>query len=95
MFIGTDMMPYYNSADTGGDKYGNRLYFGDPFYRIHDDGSQTAGLYDRFEVYYEPHVGKYLSIRIAARFHFNGNAYSGCQQIVGIRFDLGGLKNIR
>ena len=92
LFFGNDMMPYYNSADTGGDKYGNRLYFGDPFYRIHDDGSQTAGLYDRFEVYYEPHVGKYLSIRIAARFHFNGNAYSGCQQIVGVRFNLAGIR---
>lgn len=94
LFYGMDMMPYYNSADTGGDKYGHRLYFGDPFYRIHDDGDQSAGLYDRFEIYYEPHVGKYLSVRIAARFHFNGNIYSGCQQVVGIRFNLGGL-NLR
>lgn len=94
LFYGMDMMPYYNSADTGGDKYGHRLYFGDPFYRIHDDGDQSAGLYDRFEIYYEPHVGKYLSVRIAARFHFNGNTYSGCQQILGVRFNLGGL-NLR
>ena len=95
LFYGMDMMPYYNSVDTGGDKYGNRLYFGDPFYRIHDDGSQAPGLYDRFEVYYEPSLGKHLSIRISARFHFNGSVYSGCQQIVGIRFNLDGLKNVR
>lgn len=88
LFYGTDMMPYYNNTDTGGDKYGNRLYFGDPFYRIHDDGESGPGMYDRFEVYYEPHVGRYLSIRIAARFHFHEFIYSGCQQIVGVRFNL-------
>jgi len=88
MFYGTDMMPYYNSADAGGDKYGTRLYLGDPFYRVHDDGVTGAGLYDMFEVYYEPHVGKYLSIKISARFHFNGARYSGCQQVVGLFFDL-------
>ena len=91
MFYGTDMMPYYNSTDTGGDKYGNRLYFGDPFYRIHDDVSDGPGMYDRLEVYYEPHVGRYLSIRIAARFHFHDFIYSGCQQVVGIRFNLNEL----
>lgn len=91
MFFGTDMMPYYNSADTAGDKYGTRLYMGDPFYRIHDDGTVGPGLYDRLDVYYEPHVGKYLSVRIAARFHFNGFRYSGCQQIVGVRFNLNAL----
>lgn len=93
LFYGTDMMPYYNSSDAGGDKYGNRLYMGDPFYRIHDDGAAGPGMYDRFEVFYEPHVGKYLSIRISARFHFHDFRYSGCQQMVGIRFNLHELMN--
>lgn len=93
LFYGTDMMPYYNSSDAGGDKYGNRLYMGDPFYRIHDDGVAGPGMYDRFEVFYEPHVGKYLSIRISARFHFHDFRYSGCQQMVGIRFNLHELMN--
>ena len=88
LFYGTDMMPYYNSLDAGGDKYGNRLYMGDPFFRIHDDGTAGPGMYDRFEVFYEPHVGKYLSIRISARFHFHDFRYSGCQQMVGILFNL-------
>lgn len=88
LFYGTDMMPYYNSLDAGGDKYGNRLYMGDPFYRIHDDGANGPGMYDRFEAFYEPHVGKYLSIRISARFHFHDFRYSGCQQMVGIIFNL-------
>lgn len=91
LFYGTDMMPYYNSTDAGNDKYGSRLYLGDPFYRIHDDGTTGPGLYDRFEVYYEPHVGRYLSVRVGARFHFNGFRYSGCQQMVGVRFDLQSL----
>ncbi len=106
LFYGTDMMPYYNSADTAGDKYGSRLYFGDPFYRIHDtaaipgddtfpgsEASSGPGLYDRLDIFYEPHIGKYLSIRISARFHFHNMTYSGCQQLVGIVFNLNSLLN--
>lgn len=88
LFCGTDMMPYYNSLDAGGDKYGGRLYFGDPFYRMHDDGTTGISTYDRFEVFYEPQIGKYLKVRVAARFHFHGSRYSGCQQVVTLRFNL-------
>ncbi len=93
-FYGTDMMPYYNSADTAGDKYGTRLYLGSPFYRIlrNEDPEYPAvsypGVYDRLDIFYEPHVGRYLSICIAARFHFNDMLYSGCQQVVSILFNL-------
>ena len=88
VFYGMDMMPYYNSTDAAGDKYGSRLYFGDPFYRIHDDGVSDAGLYDRLDVYYELYPGNRLSVRIAARFHFNGFRYSGCQQVVSLKFSI-------
>lgn len=88
LFYGTDMMPYYNSLDAGGDKYGTRLYMGDPFYRIHDDGSTGFGAYDRLDISYEPHIGRYLSIMISARFHFHGFRYSGCQQVVGVKFNI-------
>lgn len=88
MFYGTDMMPYYNSKDAGGDKYGNRLYLGDPFYRINDLGQKGPRIYDRFDVYYEPFMGKHLAIRVGARFHFHGFSYSGCQQMVSVRFNL-------
>ena len=93
LFYGTDMMPYYDRSDTAGDKYGTRLYLGDPFYRVHDDGQTGPGLYDRFEVYWEPALGRYLNIKVSARFHFNGFRYSGCQQMVGIRFNLHELTN--
>lgn len=83
-YYGTDLMPYYNWHDVGGTKYGRNLYFGDPFYRVHDDGATGPDLYNRFEVCYEPSIGKYLKIRIAALFHSHGIHYSGCQQMVGV-----------
>lgn len=91
MFFGFDMMPYYNSVDNAGLKYGTDLYFSDPFYRIHDDGAAGAGFYDRLEVYYEPEIGSYLKLRVSALFHFNGSRYSGCQQMVSLRFNLAEL----
>ena len=84
-YCGTDIMPYYNAKDEGGFKYGNQLYLGDPFFRVYDDNTSGLGLYDRLEVCYEPSVGKYLKIRIAAVFHFNNFHYSGCQQVVGLK----------
>lgn len=88
MFFGYDMMPYYNGVDAGGFKYGHDLYLGDPFYRVHDDGRTGAGFYDRLEVYYEPVIGDFLSLRIAALFHFNGTRYFGSQQVIALRFNL-------
>ena len=88
MFYGTDMMPYYNNFDNAGLMYGAQLYFGDPFYRVHDDGATGAGFYDRLEVYYEPKLSDWLDLRVSAVFHFNGTRYSGCQQVIGLRFDL-------
>ena len=61
---------------------------GDPFYRVFDEGRTGAGIYDRFDVYYEPYNGRNLSIRIEARFHFNSFTYSGCQQMVTVNFKL-------
>ena len=109
MFFGYDMMPYYFNTDEAGLTYGPNLYFGDPFYRMHDvtPGSVTgpvggagsegvvvanrnngAGFYDRLEVYYEPQLSKYLSLKVSALFHFHGTRYSGCQQMVGLKFTL-------
>lgn len=88
MFYGTDMMPYYNSADAISVKYGTRLYFGDPFYRVHDDSAPGHGLYDRFEVFWNPYVSDCLDIKVRALFHFHGSHYSGCQQMVSLNFNL-------
>ena len=88
LFYGTDMMPYYNVADNTGEKYGTRLYFGDPFYRIHDGSSTGLGTYDRLQFFYEPSIGKRMKIRVAAMFHFHGTSYSGCSQQVVLKFNL-------
>ena len=88
IFYGQDMMPYYNNYDNAGLKYSSDLYYGDPFYRIHDDGTTGPGLYDRLEVYYEPKLGNVLKLRVSALFHFHSFGYSGCQQMVSLRFNL-------
>ena len=95
VFYGMDMMPYYNNIDNAGLKYGSDLYFGDPFYRVHDDGSKGAGVYDRFELYYEPKIGDFLKLRISALFHFHNHGYSGCQQMVSLCFNLDSLISSR
>lgn len=89
LFFGKDMMPYYNTIDPGGYKYGNLLYPGSPFYRVHDDGTKGPGIADRLEVYYAPKIGSpYLDLKISAIFHFNGRKYSGCRQMVSLCFNL-------
>ena len=95
VFYGMDMMPYYNNIDNAGLKYGSDLYFGDPFYRVHDDGSKGAGVYDRFELYYEPKIGDFLKLRVSALFHFHNHGYSGCQQMVSLCFNLESLISSR
>lgn len=88
LFVGTDLMPYYNRQDAGGIKYGSLLYPGDPFYRVHDDADGGIGTYDRMDLFWTPNLGTFLKISIGARFHFNDFSYSGCQQTVRLEFDL-------
>ena len=92
MFLGYDMLPYYNGVDNAGVKYGSNLYYGDPFYRLYDDGRTGVGFYDRLEVYYEPKIARWLSARFAAVFHFNSTGYLGCQQLIGLKFKIGNRK---
>lgn len=89
MFIGTDIMPYYNTVDNAGYKYGNVLYMGSPFYRVWDDGRDGIGMADRLEVYYAPKFGApYLDMKVSAIFHFDGEKYCGCRQMVSLNFNL-------
>ena len=89
MFVGKDMMPYYNTFDNAGYKYGNLLYMGSPFYRVWDDGRDGVGLADRLEVYYAPKFGApYLDLKVSAIFHFDGRKYCGCRQMVSLNFNL-------
>lgn len=94
LFVGVDMMPYYNSKDNAGYKYGNLLYMGSPFYRVHDDGTKGVGLSDRLEVYYAPKFGApYLDLKVSALFYFNTKGYCGTRQMVSLNFNLHQLLN--
>lgn len=93
-FFGTDMMPFYNQRDAAGNKYGPRLYWGDPFYRIHAEGPWNHfGGYERVEVFWEPHISKYVSIKCSVICHFcqfKGFSFAGWQQKFSLVFDLPG-----
>lgn len=89
LFVGVDMMPYYNTFDPAGYKYGNLLYMGSPFYRVYDDGTEGIGISDRLEVYYAPKFGApYLEMKVSALFYFNARGYSGCRQMLSLNFNL-------
>jgi len=88
LYYGQSLMPLYDIADAAGVKYADSLYFGDPFYRVNDDGTLGTGLYDRVEAYYDLNVNDFLKMRVTAAFHFNHVKYAGCQQIVRLVFDL-------
>ena len=90
LFYGTDMMPYYDCTDAAGVKYGNSLYFGDTFFRV-TENRRGLGIYDRLEIYYEPGIASFLTLRIGAVLHFN-EGFSGWQQTVSLRFDLSALR---
>lgn len=85
MFYGKNMMPYYANTDAEGFKYGNSLYLGDPFYRVAD--GDAAGIYNRVEIYYEPHIADFVDLRIGVTGHFH-RQYSGCQQQLSLVFNL-------
>lgn len=65
LYYGYDLMPLYAEHDFNGTKYGPELCFGEPYYRVKADGSAitTPGLYDRFELYYEPMIVPGLHLR--------------------------------
>lgn len=99
-YIGKSLMPYYNNIDAGGNKYGNLLYRGDPFYRLVPKGGDVnaIGFYDRLEVFYQPHISNYLDLRLSFLCHFaegsSGNiAYAGCRQRLSLIFNLDKFRN--
>jgi hypothetical protein len=87
-YFGKTLMPLYHIKDTSGMSYSNNLYFGDPFFRVNDDGTYGAGFYNRAEAYYSLNLNDYLKLRATAAFHFNHTGYLGCQQMLRLVFDL-------
>lgn len=90
LYFGEDLMTFYNSTDAEGFKYGNNVYYGSPFYRVHASGNTGQwGMYNKMEIYYEPYIADFMNIRIGAIFHFpEGFRFGGTQQKVSISFNL-------
>lgn len=94
LYFGKNLMPFYNSIDDGGFKYGNRVYTGSPFYRVTPFSVDEWSCYDRLEVFYEPHIADFLDLRLAIVAHFpDGFKYGGMQQKLSLVFNLNRLLN--
>lgn len=92
-FYGQDMMPYYNFLDAKGNKYGNGLYLGNPFYRMRpQDMGNSFKFYDRLDIYYRPHLTDCLDLSVEVQIPFNGS-YQGMAQVVYLRFNLDKLQH--
>jgi hypothetical protein len=87
-YYGTTLMPLYYFKDSSGLMYADRLYFGDPFYRLSEREKYGYGFYNRVEAYYDLNLNDFLKMRLTAAFHFTHEKYAGCQQLVRIVFDL-------
>lgn len=89
IILGRDLMPYYNSkykASKGRmdiwKKYATLLYRGENYYR-------HQVIYDRLELYWQPHLGKYIDLRLSFDFHFADRiGYVGSQQRLSLIFTL-------
>jgi len=80
LYTGRNLMPYWVASTTRLD-YGSGLYWGDPYYR-------TDSVYDRFELYWQPRIGKRISLRISSVHHYDGTCW-GWQQKVHLMVNLG------
>ena len=84
-YFGDNLMPLYGRPDVTGHEYGHQLFYGNPLLR--------STFYDRLECAWEPQITPYLSLRVAARFHFHEQGFAGWQQQLTLRFNLDALRN--
>lgn len=90
LYFGRNLLSLYNRGDAAGNIFGERLYCSDPFFLMRDDGSDEPGSYDRLSLSYSPPFGKVLKLEFSAVFHFNNLGYSGCQQVISLRYSFQG-----
>lgn len=90
IYYGSSQMPYFDWLDAGGNVYGKDLYPGSLYYRIRTDGTswRHSGYYDRAEVYWQPYIADFVSLRLSAVFHFAGDGFQGSQQKLSVVFNL-------
>lgn len=84
-FYGKGFQYLYEKQDLGGNKYGNMLYFGSPFY--------AYDFYDRLEAAWTPKIWRGIFLCLKASFHFCGEGYIGNSQTLGLVFDLDNIRH--
>lgn len=83
LYLGGNLMPYYDSTVLGQPAYGSGLYKGDPFYRTDN------GIYNRLELYWQQSFKSGLAVTIASVHHYDGTGW-GWEQKIEARLILGG-----
>lgn len=81
LYLGDNLMPYYNSSDSSGNTYNTSLYYGDRFY------GTDSGVYNRTEFYWKPNISKKMDFKISFLLHHNGKKI-GTQQLLTLMIDL-------
>ena len=93
LYFGQDLMPLY-AHNYNKVRYGSDLFFGKMFYHTQISG---YSLYDRVELYWEPRIAEWVSVRVAAVAHLGNPTdqfgfFRGWQQVVSVKFDLEPLR---
>lgn len=83
-YFGDNLLYYYQGKDLGGNKYGNNLYRGLPFY---------TGFYDRVVVSWNPRITDWCRLNLSARMHFAKSGFLGWQQVLSLTFNLDALRH--
>ena len=95
-YTGRDLMPYYGTSYKGV-KYGSDLYPGSPFYHTHIEG---FSFYDRVEIFYEPKLGNWGSVRLSAVCHLGNptgmfGVIRGWQETVSFRINIESFRSLK
>ena len=74
VYVGENQMPYYN-------KYGDYLYLGNPYYNT------GSGIYNRFELYWNPLKGELLDLKVSSIHHYDGYVW-GWRQLLTLNINI-------
>lgn len=83
-YFGGNLLPLRGMMGPDKKPYTTDLYFRSPCY---------SGFYDRLELAWTPSLTRYLSMRVAARLHFDAQGFLGWQQQFSLRFSLDALRH--
>lgn len=87
-YLGNDPLSLYDKSDSAGEKYGERLYFSDPQFRIRPIDGLGFGFYDRLNLYYSYNFPSGLEFIVNFAFLFHNTGFSGSKQMVVLRYKM-------